>query len=317
MKIGIVGCGFVGATAAYAMVMSGVGREIVMIDRNRARAEAEAADILHAVPFAHDLSVRAGEYPDLAGSRAVIMAAGVGQKPGETRLQLLERNAEVFRAVTPQIYSHAPEAILVVATNPVDVMTHLSARYAADFGIPPNRVIGSGTALDTARFRALLGQFLGVDPTHIHAYVLGEHGDSEVLTWSLVNVGTVPLEQFCRMQGLPLTAAEIEAIDQAVRQAAYQIIEGKGATYYGVGSALARITRNILGDRRALMTVCTPTADVAGVEEVTVSLPRLVGGNGVLETFPVPLNEVEEAALHHSARLIRDLIDQLESTQRP
>jgi L-lactate dehydrogenase len=315
MKIGIVGCGFVGATAAYALVMSGVGREIVMIDLNRARAEAEAADILHAVPFAHDLAVRAGEYHDLAGSQVVIMTAGVGQKPGETRIQLLERNAAVFRSVIPQIYTHAPEAVLVVATNPVDVMTHLSARYAADFGIPPNRVVGSGTTLDTARFRALLGQFLGVDPTHIHAYVLGEHGDSEVLTWSLVNVGTVPLEQFCRMQGLPLTTAEIEAIDQSVRKAAYRIIEGKGATYYGVGSALARITRNILGDRRALMTVCTPTPYVAGVEDVTVSLPRLVGGNGVLETFPVPLSEAEETALHHSARLIRDLIDQLESTQ--
>jgi L-lactate dehydrogenase len=312
MKIGIVGCGFVGATAAYAMVMSGVGREIVMIDRNKARAEAEAADILHAVPFAHDLTVRAGEYSDLAGSRVVIMAAGVGQKPGETRIQLLERNTAVFRAVIPQLYTHAPEAILVVATNPVDVMTHVSARIAAGFGIPSNRVIGSGTTLDTARFRALLGQFLGVDPTHIHAYVLGEHGDSEVLTWSLANVGTVPLEQFCRIQGLPLTKVEIKAIDQAVRKAAYRIIEGKGATYYGVGSALARITRNILGDRRALMTVCTPTADVVGVSDVTVSLPRLVGGNGVLETFPVPLSEDEEAALHRSARLIRDLIDQLE-----
>jgi L-lactate dehydrogenase len=313
MKIGIVGCGFVGATAAYALVMSGVGREIVMIDLNRARAEAEAADILHAVPFAHGLQVRAGEYTDLAGCRVVIMAAGVNQQPGETRIELLGRNAAVFRSVIPQIYTYAPDAILIVATNPVDVMTHLSARYAAEFGIPPHRVIGSGTTLDTARFRALLGQFVGVDPTHVHAYVVGEHGDSEVLAWSLVDVSIVHLEEFCRLKGLRLDEAKKREIDEGVRRAAYHIIGGKGATYYGVGSALARITRNVLSDRRALMTVCTPTAEVAGVKDVTVSLLRLVGGDGVLDTFPLLLNDEEEAALHRSARLIRDLIEKLES----
>ena len=185
MKIGIVGCGFVGATAAYAMVMNGVGRELVLIDLNRKRAEAEAADVLHAVPFAHNLNVHAGDYADLAGARVVIMAAGVGQRPGETRLELLGRNAAVFREVIPHIYEHAPEAVLVIATNPVDVMTHISAEIAAGFGIPSHRVIGSGTTLDTARFRSLLGQAVGVDSTHVHAYVVGEHGDSEVLTWSL------------------------------------------------------------------------------------------------------------------------------------
>jgi L-lactate dehydrogenase len=315
MKIGIVGCGFVGSTAAYALVMSGVGREIVMVDVNRARAEAEAADILHAVPFAHGLKVQAGDYQDLEGSRVVIMAAGVGQKPGETRIQLLERNAAVFRSVIPQIYTHAPDTVLVVATNPVDVMTHVSAWVAAGFGIPSHRVVGSGTTLDTARFRALLGQYVGVDPTHVHAYVLGEHGDSEVLAWSLVDVGSVPLEAFCQMKGLALDEAKRQEIDQGVRRAAYHIIEGKGATYYGVGSALARITRNVLSDRRALMTVCTPTAEIAGVKDVTVSLPRLVGGDGVLDTFPLPLSNDEEAALQHSARLIRDLIDQLEPSR--
>lgn len=311
MKVGIVGCGLVGATAAYALVMSGVGREIVMVDLNRARAEAEAADISHAVPFAHGVNVRAGDYPDLAGCRVVIMAAGVGQKPGETRIQLLERNAAVFHSVIPQIFSHAPEAILVVATNPVDVMTHVSAWCAAEFGIPSQRVIGSGTTLDTARFRTLLGQYIEVDATHIHAYVIGEHGDSEVLAWSLVDVGNVPLQEFCRLKGLELDETKRQEIDDGVRRAAYRIIEGKGATYYGVGSALARITRNILSDRRALMTVCTPTAEVAGVEDVTVSLPRLVGGAGVLETFPMPLSAEEEAALAHSASIIKGLTEQL------
>jgi L-lactate dehydrogenase len=312
MKIGIVGCGFVGATAAYAMVMNGVGRELVMVDLNRQRAEAEAADILHAVPFAHNLNVHAGDYPDLAGARVVVMAAGVNQKPGETRIELLERNTAVFRSVIPQIYRHAPDAVLVIATNPVDVMTHITADIAAEFGVPSHRVIGSGTTLDTARFRSLLGQALGVDSTHVHAYVIGEHGDSEVLVWSLTNIGNIPLHDFLKMRGRDVTEEKRAAIDAGVRRAAYHIIEGKGATYYGVGSALARITRNILGDRRAIMTVCTPTDEIAGVKDVTVSLPRLVGGDGVLETYHLPLDDGELAALAHSAGLIRGLIDQLD-----
>lgn len=312
MKIGVVGSGFVGATAAYAMVMSGVGREIVLVDRNEQRAVAEAADILHAVPFAHPLTVRAGSYADLAGSRVVIMAAGVSQRPGETRLHLLERNAAVFREVIPQIFSHAPEAVLIVASNPVDVLTHISAHYAAPFGIPSQRVIGSGTTLDTARFRALLGRQLGVDSTHVHGYVVGEHGDSEVLTWSLTTIGVTPLDDFCQQQRCELGRGTRQEIERQVREAAYHIIEGKGATYYGVGSALARMVHNIINNRRQIMTVCTPAAEVAGVPNVTVSLPRLIGGEGVLDTFPLPLAADEQAALQRSARLIRDLLDELE-----
>jgi L-lactate dehydrogenase len=218
----------------------------------------------------------------------------------------------VFRSVIPRIYEHAPDAVLVIATNPVDVMTHVTARIAAEFGAPAQRVVGSGTTLDTARFRSLLGQAVGVDSTHVHAYVIGEHGDSEVLVWSLSNVGNVPLDEFLALRGQTLDGATRAAIDEGVRRAAYRIIEGKGATYYGVGSALARITRNILGDRRAIMTVCTPTAEIAGVGDVTVSLPRLVGGDGVLETYHLPLDEAETAALAHSAGLIRGLIDEIQ-----
>src|SRR5579859_1648421 len=180
MKIGIVGSGLVGATAAYALVMRGIGGEIVLIDKNADRARAEADDIFHAVPFAHPMKVYAGDYPQLAGSGIVVISAGVNQRPGETRLQLLERNAAAFREVIPEILTHAPDALLVVATNPVDVMTHLTARFAGK----PGRVLGSGTTLDTARFRALIGAHLGIDPQHVHGYVVGEHGDSEVLTWS-------------------------------------------------------------------------------------------------------------------------------------
>jgi L-lactate dehydrogenase len=311
MKIGIVGSGLVGSTAAYALLMQGVGREIVLVDRNSARAAAEADDLRHAVPFAHPLDVRAGGYEDLADCRVVVLCAGVGQKPGETRLQLLQRNARVFAEVVPEALKHADGAVLVVATNPVDVMTHLATHFATRQGVPAGRVLGSGTTLDTARFRSLLGSHCGVDPHHVHAYVIGEHGDSEVLPWSLVTVGGMPLEDFARLRGIDLSEAVRRDIDARVRGAAYSIITGKGATYYGVGSALARIVDVILHDQRAVMTVGELTKDVAGVREVTVSLPRLLGGQGVLETFPLPLSAEETARLRASARVIRQAIDEL------
>jgi L-lactate dehydrogenase len=294
--------------------MQGIGRHIVLVDKNEARAQAEADDILHAVPFAHPLQVSAGEYRDLAGSRVVIITAGVNQRPGESRLQLLERNAAVFREVVPQVLTYAPEAVLVVATNPVDVMTHLAARFAAESGLPSRRVIGSGTTLDTARFRTLLGAHFGVDPHHVHGYVVGEHGDSEVLTWSLVTIGGTTLEEFCQLRDACLDEETKQAIDQRVRRAAYYIIAGKGATYYGIGGALARVVDVLLHDQRAILTVCTPASQVAGVADVTVSLPRLVGGDGILATLPLPLNEDEAAALKASAQTIRSVIDDLEAS---
>jgi L-lactate dehydrogenase len=310
-KIGIVGTGFVGATAAYAMVMAGVGSELVLVDKNVARAQAEAADILHAVPFAHPIRVKAGEYADLSGCSVVVIAAGVNQKPGETRLQLLERNAAIFQSLVPNILAYAPEAVLVVATNPVDIMTHLTAHYAAAHNVSSRRVIGSGTTLDTARFRALLGNYLGISLHNIHGYVIGEHGDSEVLAWSLVTIGVIPLAEFCLNQEVPLDDTVRQAIDQKVRRAAYTIIEGKGATYYGIGSALARIIEAILGDQQAILTVCTPMPEVEGIPDTTLALPHVVGRAGILGTLPLPLNEGERAGLKTSAQIIKQAIDQL------
>jgi len=310
-KIGIVGSGLVGATAAYAMVMRGIGREIVLVDLNRGRAEAEADDIRHAVPFAHPVNIWAGDYADLAGCRVVVITAGVNQQPGETRLQLLARNAAVFRQVVPTILTHAPDALLVVATNPVDITTHLTARLAALHGVPSSRVIGSGTTLDTARFRTLLGSHLGVDAQHVHAYVIGEHGDSEVLTWSLVTVGGLPLDVFCRQQGITFDDNVRQQIDHGVRRAAYSIIEGKGATYYGIGSALARIVDVILRDQRAILTICTPLPEVLGVADVTVALPHLLGGAGVITLLPQPLNDEEKTLLYRSAQVVKDAIASL------
>jgi L-lactate dehydrogenase len=304
----------VGSTAAYAMVMRGVGREIVLVDKNTKRAEAEADDIFHAIPFAHPLRVRAGDYPDLAGSQVVILAAGVSQRPGESRLQLLERNAAIFRQVVPVVLTHAPQAVLVVATNPVDVMTHLTARYASELGVPPGRILGSGTSLDTARFRVLLGRELGVDARHVHAYVVGEHGDSEVLTWSLVTVGGMPLVEFSRQHQIDMRASIQQRIEHRVRDAAYEIIEGKGATYYGIGAALARIVQTILRDQRSILTVCTPEVEVLDVCDVTVSLPHLVGGEGVLASFPLPLSGSEQAGLRASAQVVCDAIGDLDAS---
>jgi L-lactate dehydrogenase len=312
MKIGIVGAGLVGSTAAYAMVMRGVGREIVLVDLNRARAQAEADDILHAAPFAHPVRVGAGGYEDLAGSRVVVIAAGVNQRPGESRLSLLSRNAEVMRQIVPSILQHAPDAILLVATNPVDVITHFVARFAEQNGVGHHHVIGTGTTLDTARYRALLGRYIGVDPQHIHGYVVGEHGDSEVLTWSLTSVGGIPLEEFCRQTHHKLCAEHKQEIDEQVRRAAYHIIEGKGATYYGIGSAVARIIEVILRDQLSIMTICTLVDKVGEVENVTLSLPQLIGGNGVINGLPLPLDPEEAALLEKSARIIRDSITALE-----
>jgi L-lactate dehydrogenase len=312
MKTGIVGSGFVGATAAYALVMRGVGRRVVLVDMNKARADAEADDILHAVPFAHQLEVTSGEYADLADCKVVVVSAGVGQKPGETRLELLGRNAKVFEQVIPNILKHAPNAILLIATNPVDVMTHIAAHYAAQMGVASSRVIGSGTTLDTARFRTLVGRRLKVDSQHIHAYVLGEHGDSEVLTWSLVTVGGIPLDEFCTDREVSICPDDYAEIDEKVRRAAYHIIEGKNATYYGIGSAIARIVEVIQQDERSILTVCTPMPDVAGIKNVTVSLPNLIGGEGIIQTFFPQLDPQETDALRASAQIVRSVIDKLE-----
>ncbi len=278
MKVGIVGAGLVGSAAAYALALTGTVNRVVLVDRNAPLAAAQAEDISHAVPFASATSVRAGDWSALAGAGIVILAAGVSQKPGETRLELLGRNAAVFRDVLTSVRASAPDAILLVATNPVDVMTEIATRLSC---LPPERVIGSGTILDTARFRALLGRRLTIAPRSIHAYVLGEHGDSEVLVWSSARAGSVPLLDFAAQVGAPLTESDRGEIDTGVRRAAYTIIAGKGATSYGIGAGLTRIVQAIAQDQQAVLSVSIRTEDVLGVRDVALSLPRVVGAAGV------------------------------------
>ena len=303
MKVGVVGCGFVGATAAYTMALGGAATELLLIDIKEQLARAQAEDILHATPFARAVRVTAGGYPQLAGARVIVLACGVGQKPGETRLQLLQRNYQVFKSVVPQVLSHAPDAILLVVSNPVDVITQMVTSISR---LPLPRVIGSGTILDTARFRALLGEQLGVAPQSVHAYVVGEHGDSEVLVWSSAKVGGVLLDEFCEQIRCVLTEEVRSRIDDGVRQAAYRIIEGKGATYYGIGAGIARIVRAIRGDERAVLTVSASTGGVVGLEGVTLSLPRIVGAQGVAGTLRPGLSEDEDGALRKSAEILRE-----------
>ena len=308
MKVGIVGCGFVGSTAAYTLVLKGLVNELVLIDINAKMAQAHAEDILHATPFARAVRVVAGDYSLLERADVVILCCGVGQRPGETRLQLLERNAVIFSGVVGQLLRYAKDPILLVASNPVDIMTHVTLKLS---GLPPEKVIGSGTILDTARFRAFLGEHLGVSPSSIHAYVLGEHGDSEVLAWSGVKVGGVPIADFAQQMGKDLTEEVIDRIDDGVRRAAYRIIEGKGATYFGIGAGLAHIVQTIRDNGRRILTVSGLTRDVTEFAGTCLSLPRLVGAGGIMAEFRPDLSDAEDEDLRSSAVILREAVDEL------
>lgn len=303
IKIGVVGTGLVGSTAAYSIAMQGIGSELVLVDHNPKLADAQYRDILHATPFSHPMRICAGDYADLDGCALVILAAGVGQKPGESRMQLLTRNAAVFADIVPRIMQHAGDAVLLVATNPLDVMTQVAARLS---GLPASKVLGSGTMLDTARFRSLLAERFQVSPSSVHAYVLGEHGDSEILAWSAAQVAGLPLDRFAELCGKPLTPEARQEIDHDVRHAAYQIIDGKGATNYGIGAALARLARCIVHDERSVFSVCSVIPEVAGVRDVAVSLPMVIGQRGVEMVMEPLLSSEEQEALRKSAALIRN-----------
>lgn len=303
MKVGIVGSGQVGSSAAYAIVMSGAASEVVLVDINEKLARAHAEDILHATPFAASARVWAGGYDQLDGAQAVVLCCGVGQRPGESRMQLLERNAHVFQQVVPNVVSRAPAAVLLVTSNPVDIMTEVVVRIAR---LRPGQVLGTGTILDTARFRTLLGEHVGVASNSIHAYVLGEHGDSEVLVWSSITVGGVPLAEFAQQVERPLTDEVKARIDDGVRRAAYRIIEGKGATYHGIGAGIARMVRTIRDDSRTVLTLSAPTMEkeLPEFDGACLSLPRVLGREGIVATLRPALSPTETAKIHHSARIL-------------
>ena len=298
MKIGIVGCGFVGSSGAFAIALEGKANELILVDLNAELAAAHAEDILHATPFSQPIRVAAGDFPMLKGAEMVILACGVGQKPGETRLQLLERNVKVFQDVVSRVLEHSPQAILLVVSNPVDIMTQVVTKIS---GLPSQRVIGSGTILDTARFRTLLAEHLTIAPHSVHAYVLGEHGDSEVLAWSSGKVGGVPVEEFATQIHRPITDEDKARIDDGVRRAAYRIIEGKGATYYGIGAGIARIVRAIGDNEGAVLTL----SNVQGSDSICLSLPRVLKAKGIETTIQPVLSNEEAQALKKSAEILK------------
>jgi L-lactate dehydrogenase len=301
-RVSIVGTGNVGTTYAYALLLSGLASEIVLIDTNRAKAEGEAMDLNHAVPFTHPTRVWAGDYPDCKGSVITVLTAGAGQKPGETRLDLVKKNAAIWRQIVPEVVKHNPTGLLLVATNPVDVLTYFAGKLS---GLPSERVIGSGTILDTARFRYLLSQHFGVDARSVHAYIIGEHGDSEVPIWSLANIAGMRLPEFCRAQGIACDQAAMDSIFAQTRDAAYHIIKRKGATFYAVAAGLMSITQAVLRNQRSVLSISSLIHDYYGLNDVCFSLPTVVSSAGVEQVLRLELSQDEVTKLKHSAEVLR------------
>lgn len=304
----MVGTGNVGSTFAYALLLSGLASEIVLIDANRARAEGEAMDLNHTEPFAKTTRIWAGDYPDCSGAAVTVIAAGVGQKPGETRLDLVRRNAAVFSQVIPPIARHNPEGIILVATNPVDVLTYATLKLSR---LAARRVIGSGTILDTARFRHLLSKHFAVDPRSVHAYIIGEHGDSEVPVWSLANIAGMQVNAFAHAHGIAFDDKCMHDIFVNTRDAAYAIIQRKGATYYAVAAGLMRIVEAILRDQRTVLSVSSLTEGCYGISDVCLSLPTVVNRSGIERVLHLNLNEQELAGIRRSADVLKGTISQL------
>ncbi|MDJ0623208.1 MAG: L-lactate dehydrogenase [Desulfocapsaceae bacterium] len=308
MKVGIIGAGLVGSTAAYTLALEGAASEIVLVDLNKNLAQAHAEDILHATPYGYPAKIYAGDYDSLSSAKVVILSCGVGQKEGESRLELLGRNARVFEEVIPKVMNAANDALLLVASNPVDIITQVVTRISA---LPPDRVIGSGTILDTARFRSLVGNHLGVSARSVHAYVVGEHGDSEVLIWSSPQIGGVSLLDFADQIGRPITGEVQAEIDDGVRNAAARIIRGKGATYHGIGGGLSRIIRAIRDNEGAVLSVSSRCHSQKKYEGICFSLPRIVGAQGIVSELWPPLNDEEQQALQRSTAIIADAAREL------
>jgi L-lactate dehydrogenase len=309
-KVGVVGTGLVGSSFAYALMIRGIATELVLVDAQNEKAIGEMMDFNHGLSFTTPMKISAGGFEDLTGAHVVVIAAGASQKPEETRLDLLARNASIFRSIVPQIVRHNPDGILLIATNPVDILTYVSL---CESHLPSSRVVGSGTILDTSRFRFLLGQYYGVDARSVHAYIIGEHGDSEIPLWSLANIGGVRLQEFAPMKNRPYNQEEMNQLFIGVRDAAYEIIKRKGATYYAIGLGLLSIVEAILGDFRTVLSVSTLMTGHYGVSDMCLSLPCVVGENGIEEILTLNLSEGEEQGFRASAGKLKSTLSLLQS----
>ncbi len=307
-KVMLIGCGMVGMSYAYALLNQNIVDELVLVDVDRRKAEGEAMDLNHGLAFASSsMRIYAGDYSDASDADLVVIAAGVNQKPGESRIDLLSRNTEVFRSIIEPVVSSGFSGIFLIATNPVDIMAQVTLALS---GFSPDKVLGSGTTLDSARLRYLIGERLGVDPRNIHAYVIGEHGESEFVPWSQAHVSTVSIEEIKARNPENRERFDMEDIEAEVRNSAQKIIAAKRATYYGIGMALVRITKAIFSNENSILTVSTLT-DMYGIENTYLGLPCIVGRGGRVKMLELDLTDEEKAKLKRSAQIIREAYDSI------
>lgn len=312
-KCAIIGVGNVGATTAFSLMQSGLFSEIVLIDLDHKRAVGEAEDLGHALPFLSPMEIYAGDYSDLGDAALIIITAGAAQRKGETRLDLIRKNASVFRAVIENICRYSTDAILLVVTNPVDILTELTKRIS---GFPPSRVIGSGTVLDTARLKFLLGRHLGVDARHVHAFIIGEHGDTELPVFSSANISGIDLDHFCNDRCRQCSGQDLNRLFESTRDAAYRIIDAKGSTYYAIAEATRRIATAILRDESAILPISVAADGIYGLEGLSMSLPCIVGKRGAERILEIPLSEEEMHRLQQSAARMKAVLNDLDMIEK-
>lgn len=306
-KVAIIGCGFVGSASAFALMQSGLFTEMVLLDANHQKAEGEAEDIVHGIPFGRPMQIYAGDYDDIADAAIIVITAGANQKPDETRLDLVNKNIAIFQSIIPEITKRDFEGILLIVANPVDILTYTAQKLS---GYPENRVIGSGTVLDSARLKYHLGQHLGVDSRSVHAFIVGEHGDSEIAAWSSANISGIPLDNFCEMRGHYNHMEATERIAAEVKQSAYEIISKKGATYYGIAMSVKRICEAIIRDEKSILPISTMLHGEYGISDVVLSLPCIVGRDGYETKVPIDLDQEEVSKLHESANTLKEVLSE-------
>lgn len=307
-KIAVIGCGFVGSSSAFSLIQSGLFSEIVLIDSDKERAEGEAMDISHGTLFARPMKIYAGTYDDIVDAAIIVVTAGAAQKPEETRLDLVNKNTSIFKSIIPEIAKRNCEGILLIVSNPVDILTYVAAKLS---GFTENRVIGSGTVLDTARLKYVLGEHLSVDNCSIHAFIIGEHGDSEIAAWSSANVSGIPVNDFCEMRGHFEHDKATEKIAELVKNSAYRIIDKKRATYYGIAMSVKRICEAIVRDEKSILPVSSMMYGQYGIDDVVLSMPAVVGKNGVETKVPISLNKEELKKLQESAKKLKEILKQV------
>lgn len=308
-KAVMIGCGFVGSAAVFSLMESGLFTEIVLIDVDHTKAEGEAMDISHGIPFGKPMKIYAGTYDDIVGAEIIIITAGANQKPGETRLDLVHKNVAIYKHIIPEIARRNFQGILLIVSNPVDILTYVAMKLS---GLPENHVIGSGTVLDTARLKYQTGELLGVDSRSVHAFIIGEHGDSEIAAWSSANISGIPIDDFCEMRGHYSHDKEMDIIGDKVKNSAYEIIKRKQATYYGIAVSIRRICEVILRDEKSILPVSNMMHGEYGIEDIALSFPAIVGKNGIETKVPISLDEEEVSALIKSSELLKDIMKSVE-----